>query len=171
MTVAVEPGLWQLDQAASVVAVQQKTMWGLVTVNGTFTSVSGQGEVLADGSAQGAITVDAASLDTKHAKRDKHLRHADFFDVDSHPALTFAVQGAGLRSDDTVEVEGRLTVRGVTRPQALVARVVRADGGAVALEVEFTVDRLQFGVGGSQMGMMRGLTTVTATLRFTHAVA
>ncbi|MFD5748447.1 YceI family protein [Streptomyces sp. NPDC127033] len=171
MTVAVETGLWRLDQAASVVAVQHKTMWGLVTVKGTFTSVSGEGEVRAGGSAQGTITLDAASLDTKHAKRDQHLRHADFFDADNHPALTFAVHGAELRPDDTVQVTGELTVRGVSRPQTLTARVVRADADAVTLEAEFTVDRAEFGVGGNQMGMIRGLTAVNATLRFTRAVA
>ena len=85
MTVAVATGLWQLDPSATTVAVRQKTMWGLVTVKGAFTAVTGQGEVRADGSAVGTLTLRAASLDTGNAKRDTHLKSADFFDADNHP--------------------------------------------------------------------------------------
>ncbi|MEU1274827.1 YceI family protein [Streptomyces sp. NPDC005799] len=171
MTVAVETGLWQLDAAASTVALRHKTMWNLVTVKGTFTGVGGQGEVKADGSATGTITLDAASLDTKNKKRDEHLRSADFFDVDNHPEITFAVRSAELRSGDTVEVTGQLTVRGISRPQTVTARLVGKDADALTLDAEFTVDRAEFGLGWNQMGMIRGLTTVTTTLRFVRAGA
>lgn len=171
MTVAVETGLWQLDASASTVALQHKTMWGLVTVKGTFTGVAGQGEVRSDGSAVGTLTLDAASLDTKHAKRDAHLRSADFFDVDNHPEITFAVRSAELRADSTVQVVGQLTVRGISRPQSLTARLVQADGDALTVEAELSVDRSQFGMGWNQLGMMRGLTAVTTTLRFTRTPA
>jgi polyisoprenoid-binding protein YceI len=168
MTVAVETGLWQLDHTASTVAVRHKTMWGLVTVKGSFNALSGQGEVKPDGTAQGTITLDAASLDTKHTKRDKHLRSADFFDADHHPEITFAVQHAEARSDDTAQITGELTVRGISRPQSFTARVTQADAEAVTLEAAFTVDRAEFGMGWNQLGMLRGLTTVVATLRLTR---
>ncbi|WP_128379372.1 YceI family protein [Streptomyces cavernae] len=169
MTVAVETGLWQLDRTASTVSVSQKTMWGMVTVKGSFASVSGEGEVRSDGTALGSITLDAASLDTKNAKRDKHLRSADFFDVDNHPEITFVVEGAEAGPDDTVQVVGRLTVRGSSRPLSFTARAVGASADGVTLEAEFTVDRSEFGIAWNQMGMMRGLTTVTAALRFVRA--
>jgi len=169
MTVAVETGLWQLDRTASTVAVQQKTMWGMVNVKGVFTAVSGEGEVRPDGGAVGTITLDAASLDTKHTKRDTHLRSADFFDVENHPSITFVVQGAEARQDDTVRVTGRLTVRGVTRPVSFTAKVSGASAASVTLEAEFTVDRGEFGISWNQMGMMRGLTTITTSLRFSRA--
>ncbi|MER6125514.1 YceI family protein [Streptomyces sp. NPDC001795] len=171
MTVAVETGLWQLDRTASTVAVRHKTMWGLVTVKGSFTALSGQGEVKPDGTAHGTITLDASSLDTKSAKRDEHLRSADFFDVDRHPEITFVVRSAEVQSGDTARITGQLTVRGISRPQTFTARIAQADADAVTLEAEFTVDREQFGMGWNQMGMMRGLTTVTATLRLTRAAA
>lgn len=171
MTVTVETGLWQLDRTASTVAIQHKTMWGLVTVKGAFASVSGEGEVRSDGGTVGTITLDAASLDTKNAKRDKHLRSADFFDVDNHPGITFAVQSADARPDDTVLVAGRLTVRGVSRPTSFTARVSGASADAITLAAEFTVDRGEFGLGWNQLGMIRGLTTVTAGLRFRRARA
>ncbi|WP_037671981.1 YceI family protein [Streptomyces griseus] len=171
MTVAVETGLWQLDATASTVALQHKTMWGLVTVKGAFAGVAGQGEVGPDGSAVGTLTLDAAFLDTKNAKRDTHLRSKDFFDTDNHPEITFVVRGAELRQDSTVQVVGQLTVRGISRPQTLVARLTQADADALTLDAEFTVDRSEFGLGWNQLGMIKGLTAVTTKLRFTRTPA
>ncbi|GAA3784299.1 YceI family protein [Streptomyces coacervatus] len=171
MTVAVETGVWQLDAAASTVALRHKTMWGLVTVKGTFGAVGGQGEVRDDGSAAGTLTLDTATLDTKNKKRDEHLRSADFFDVANHPEITFAVRSAKAGAGDTVEVSGQLTVRGISRPQTLTARLAGADADALTLDTEFTVDRAEFGLGWNQMGMIRGLTTVDASLRFVRTAA
>jgi polyisoprenoid-binding protein YceI len=171
MTVAVETGLWQLDATTSTVALRHKTMWGLVTVKGTFNAVSGQGKVRPDGSAAGTLTLDVASLDTKNKKRDEHLRSADFFDAANHPEITFAARSAQARDDGTVEVTGQLTVRGISRPQTLVARLVGAAADTLAMETKFTVDRAEFGLGWNQLGMMRGLATVTATLHFTRIAA
>jgi polyisoprenoid-binding protein YceI len=171
MTVAVETGTWQLDASASTVALKHKTMWGLVTVKGTFAAVTGGGEVGADGSATGTVTLDVASLDTKNAKRDEHLRGADFFDAANHPEITYAVRAAELRAGDTVEVSGQLTVRGISRPHSATAKLTGASADSLTLDVEFTVDRAEFGLGWNQLGMIRGLTTVTATLRFTRTTA
>ncbi|MEU8867765.1 YceI family protein [Streptomyces umbrinus] len=171
MTVAVETGLWQLDPARTTVAIKHKTMWGLVGVKGVFAGVTGEGEVQPDGTARGTITLDAASLDTKNRKRDEHLRGGDFFDADRHPSLVFAVRNATVRQDDTVEISGQLTARGISRPQTVTARVTGATASAVTLTAEFAVDREQFGMGWNQMGMIRGLTTVTATLAFTRTSA
>ncbi|QWB22522.1 MULTISPECIES: YceI family protein [Streptomyces] len=169
MTVAVETGLWQLDATASIVGIRHRTMWGLVTVKGRFGALSGTGEVRPDGSAVGTLTFDVASLDTGNAKRDTHLRSADFFDADHHPEITFAARSAELRDGDQVHVVGQLTVRGISRPLSLTARLT--DGGAtgLTLDTEFSVDREQFGLGWNQLGMIRGLTTVTAALRFVRA--
>ncbi|MER5428934.1 YceI family protein [Streptomyces sp. NPDC002588] len=167
MTVAVETGLWQLDAGASTVALKHKTMWGLVTVKGTFAAVRGNGEVAADGSATGTLTLDAASLDTKNAKRDEHLRGADFFDAANHPEITYAVRSAELR-DGAVQVSGQLTVRGISRPHSFTARLTGADADALTLDAEFTVDRGEFGLDWNQLGMIRGLTTIATALRFTR---
>ncbi|MFF8725830.1 YceI family protein [Streptomyces sp. NPDC015171] len=171
MTVAVETGLWQLDPTATTVGLRHRTFWGLVAVKGTFTGVGGSGEVRADGSAAGTVTLDAASLDTKNAKRDAHLRSADFLDTDHHPEITFAVRGADRLDGDEVRVAGQLTVRGVSRPQSFTARLTGVSAEALTLEAEFGVDRAEFGMGWNQLGMMRGLTTVTAVLRFTRTPA
>ncbi|MEV1083174.1 YceI family protein [Streptomyces sp. NPDC050211] len=171
MTVAVETGLWQLDTTASTVAIRHKTMWGMVTVKGAFGAVTGQGEVRSDGSAIGTVTLDATTLDTGNAKRDTHLRSADFFDADHHPEITFAVRSAELRDGDKVHVVGQLTVRGISRPQSFTARLIGSDAASLTLDAEFSVNRDQFGMGWNQLGMIRGLTTVAATLRFVRTAA
>ena len=170
MTVTVETGLWQLDPTASTVAVRHKTFWGLVTVKGAFAGVGGRGEVAADGTASGTLSIDATSLDTKNKKRDDHLRSADFFDADNHPEITFAVRSARHTGDD-VQVDGQLTVRGISRLQKATAKLVSADADGLTLEAEFQVVREEFGITFNQMGMMGGPTTVTATLRFTRTPA
>ena len=166
MTVAVETGQWQLDAAASTVALRHKTMWGMVTVKGAFAAIAGRGEVRADGSAVGTLTLDVASLDTGNAKRDTHLRSADFFDADNHPEITFAARSAELRDGDSVHVVGQLTVRGISRPLSFTARLAGAGADALTLDAEFTVDRAQFGMEWNQLGMIRGVTTIATTLRF-----
>lgn len=171
MSVAVETGTWQLDTARSTVGVRHKTMWGMVTVKGSFTGLTGGGEVDPHGSASGSITLDAASLDTKNTKRDTHLRSADFFDTDRHPEITFAVRGAMPGNDKTVQVTGQLTVLGISRPQSFTAHLTEASADAVRLTAEFSVDREQFGMGWNQLGMMRGRTTVTASLRFVRTTS
>lgn len=117
------------------------------------------------------MTLDVASLGTGNAKRDAHLRSADLLGADDHPRITFAARSAERLDGDDVRVTGQLTVRGVSRPLTLTARLTSATAEALALETEFTVDRDRFGVTWNQLGMMRGLTTVTAALRFTRTAA
>ena len=171
MTTAPEAGRYVLDPAKSSVAFSQKGMWGLATVKGAFAALTGDGEVLPDGTATGVIRVDASSIDTKHTKRDTHMRSADFFDVEQFPLIRFDVLSASQDAGGTASVDGRLTVRGVTRPQTVTAKVAAAGPDGITLTVEFPVDRTVFGLNWNQMGMIRGAATVSATLRFTRTAA
>jgi len=166
MTVAVETGLWQLDRTASTVALKHKTMWGLVTVKGTFSGVTGNGEVGESGTATGVISVDAASIDTKNAKRDAHVRSADFLDTDNHPEITYTVHTAELRGADAVHVTGQLTIQGVSRPHSFTAGLSDASADAVTLNAEFVIDRTEFGLSWKKPGMMKDQTAIRAALRF-----
>jgi len=103
-------------------------MWGLAPVNGVFSEVSGNGTVSADGEVSGTVRVAAASIDTRNARRDAHLRSADFFDSGNHPDITFTVDGI-RPSGQGVAVTGALTVRDRTRPLSFAAAAsVRGDG-------------------------------------------
>lgn len=61
------------------------------------------------------VTIAAASLDTNHAKRDAHLKSADFLDVEKYPTLTYKSKQVSAGADNTLKVLGDLTIRGVTK--------------------------------------------------------
>jgi polyisoprenoid-binding protein YceI len=66
-----------------------------------------------------AVTIDAASIDTRDEARDGHLRSPDFFDVENYPNLEFRSHGVTSKSDGEWAVDGDLTIHGVTRPVRL----------------------------------------------------
>lgn len=65
------------------------------------------------------VSIETASIETRDEKRDAHLRSADFFDAENHPALTFKSTSIEKKSDDELAVHGDLTIRGTTRPVTL----------------------------------------------------
>ena len=92
-------GDWTLDGARSTIRLRS-SIWGLIPVKGVFGQVTGQGTVSPSGEVSGTITVAAASIETKNARRDRHLRSGDFFAADAFPHITFSVdrlQPSGVR--------------------------------------------------------------------------
>ena len=157
-------GDWDLDAAKSAIGLRSKSMWGMAPVKGVFGQVSGHGTVSPAGRVTGAITVAAASVDTKNSKRDTHLRSSDFFQVDDFPSITFSVE-AIRPSGDGVTVTGKLTVRDRTRPVSFPATVSVAGSGEVWFDAEIGVNRADFGLTWNQMGMASMKNTITV-----HAV-
>jgi len=66
-----------------------------------------------------AVEIDAASIDTNHAKRDAHLKSPDFFNVAEFPTLTFKSTRIEPTGEKTAKVTGELTLLGVTKPVVL----------------------------------------------------
>jgi polyisoprenoid-binding protein YceI len=64
-------------------------------------------------------TIDAASINTNVPERDKHLRGADFFDVEKFPMITFKSTGAKEVSPNKAKLDGVLTLHGVSKPVTL----------------------------------------------------
>jgi polyisoprenoid-binding protein YceI len=63
-------------------------------------------------------TIELASIDTNNPRRDDDLRSANFFETDTYPTMTF--RSVGIRhSEDGFDVDGELTLHGVTRPVTL----------------------------------------------------
>lgn len=60
-----------------------------------------------------------ASITTGSEQRDGHLMGTDFFDAENHPMISFVASGMKKKSDDEFELNGDLTIRGVTKPIAL----------------------------------------------------
>ena len=60
------------------------------------------------------VTIEAASIDTRNAQRDEHLRGNDFLAMQEYPKITFASTGVRQAGESTFEVTGDLTIKGVT---------------------------------------------------------
>jgi polyisoprenoid-binding protein YceI len=110
---------WEIDPAHSSVQFSIRHMT-VSNVRGEFGTVSGT--VRADGaipSASVEATIDAASIDTREAKRDEHLRSADFLDVARYPTITFRSTRIEPAGEGRWRMTGDLTLHGVTRPVVL----------------------------------------------------
>lgn len=97
-------------------------------VRGAFTGVSGTVTVAEDVTASTvAVEIDPASVDTRDASRDEHLRSADFLDVEAFPTVTYA--GTALHRDGGGWVlDGDLTIKGQSRPVRLDVEFLGAAG-------------------------------------------
>lgn len=65
------------------------------------------------------VSIDAQGIESKDEKRDAHLRSADFLDVSRYPAITFTSTEVRAVAGGDLEVDGELTIRGVTRTVTL----------------------------------------------------
>jgi polyisoprenoid-binding protein YceI len=121
MTTATTPalteltGTYTLDPAHTRIGfVARHAM--VTKVRGAFNEFEGtatlDGANPADSSAQ--VTISAASIDTRNAQRDEHLRSNDFLSMDEYPQITFSSTGARQVDDSTFELAGDLTIKGVT---------------------------------------------------------
>jgi polyisoprenoid-binding protein YceI len=108
---------WQIDSAHSAAQFAVRHMM-VSTVRGQFNKLSGS--VIWDGktfpSASVDIVIDAASIDTREAKRDDHLRSPDFFDVAKFPTITFKSTRIEPAGEGKLRMTGDMTIRGVTKP-------------------------------------------------------
>ena len=156
-------GDWTLDGAKSRIELRNRSIWGLAPVKGAFGQVTGHATVSPAGEVSGMITVAAASIETKNAKRDKHLRSGDFFETDTFPHIIFSVDLL-QPSSEGVTVTGQLTVRGRARPVTFPATVPVASSGEVWLDAEVQINRADFGLTWNQMGMasMNNILTIHA---------
>ncbi len=97
-----------------------------------------------------SLTIDAASVDTNHGKRDDHLRSPDFLDVKQFPQITF--QSSGYQGDaESGTLTGDMTLHGVTRPVSFeVEKVGEGDdpwgGYRSGFIARTTLMRSEFGV-------------------------
>ena len=109
-------GAWRLDPARSTVAFHVRHFYGVMTVKGEFADYEGTLDLGATPAVE--LTIQAASLDTKHGKRDEHLRSKDFFDVERQPQVRFISDTATL-DGETLRVRGQLHAAGRQIPLEL----------------------------------------------------
>jgi len=107
-------GTWDIDPAHTDVGFVVRHM--VVTkVRGRFDQVKGQ-IVTSENPLESAvdITIDLASVSTNNKHRDDHLRSPDFFEVETHPEMTYRARGARQDGNGFV-LDGELTLKGVTK--------------------------------------------------------
>jgi polyisoprenoid-binding protein YceI len=107
---------WNIDPAHSVAEFKVKHMM-ISNVKGQFPKVSGALTLDESNLANSRVeaSIEAASIETRDAQRDTHLKSADFFHVEKFPTLSFKSTGIRQVRDGELAAEGDLTIRGVTR--------------------------------------------------------
>jgi polyisoprenoid-binding protein YceI len=156
-------GTWLLDTAATTVELRTKAMWGLAKVKGTFATLRGTGSVGPNGAVSGTLVIDAASVNTGQAKRDAHLRTADFFDVAKYPTFEYSVTSARVSASGAVILEGNFTAHGQTHPLEVRGQVTGIGTDRLAVTGEADLDRSDWGLDWTKMGSgLHNHITVTA---------
>jgi len=107
-------GTWTIDPTHSEVSFSVRHLM-VSKVRGTFTKFAGTITVAKESLASSVeVTVDLSSIDTRDEQRDAHLRSADFFEIETHPTMTYRSTGVEADGDQYI-VQGELTLHGVTK--------------------------------------------------------
>ena len=116
---------WQIDPSHSQLEFSIRHMM-ITTVRGHFDKFSGTVNFNEADPTRSTVTaqIDVASINTRDAKRDGHLRSPDFFDAEHYPTATFKSTKIEKLDKSHGRITGDLSIRGITRP--------------VILDVEFT---------------------------------
>jgi polyisoprenoid-binding protein YceI len=157
---------WALDSDETFVEFAVKTFWGLLTVHGRFDRFDGSYEVGPDGTTI-ELTIDADSLDTGNATRDKHLRSTNFFHVAAHPQVRFTSTRVHHVTGEILHVVGRLEAAGNVVELEFPA-FVRLIGDALEVEATTTIDQRRLGMSTGRLGMIRPPATLHVKARLSR---
>ena len=142
---------YTIDKAHSEAVFQVRHL--LTKVRGRFSDFAGTIHYDSASPERSSVNaeIQAASIDTNEKDRDTHLRSADFFDVDRYPTLTFRSTRVTRKGDERFNVDGDLTIHGVTKPVTLdVSFLGKAKdpwgNERLGFEAETTINRKDFGL-------------------------
>jgi len=133
---------------------------GIAWVHGRFNKVNAK--ITVDKTAKkGGIeaVIDAASLDTGHEARDKHVRSPDYLDVEKFPTITFRSSNLKFTGDNLTTADGELTIMGVTKPVSLNVAMFRCIQHPVnkrdmcGAEASTAIKRSEFGLKRGAVGI------------------
>jgi polyisoprenoid-binding protein YceI len=113
---------YQLDPAHTSIGFSVRHVF--TSVPGQFTKFSGTLTLDRDNleNSKADVTIESSSVDTRNAKRDTHLKSGDFLVVDKFPEIRFVSKSWKKTGDDTYDITGDLTIRGITREVTLHAK-------------------------------------------------
>jgi polyisoprenoid-binding protein YceI len=138
---------WELDSAATRIEFSVRNL-SVAHVDGRFRLTSGHVTLVEDDPSRSTVeaVIDATSVDTGEPKRDRHLRSADFLDVDHHPRMTFRSTRIEQVGDGHWKVAGALTILDATRPVVLDVQGGAVHGRRADAHASVTIDRRDFGM-------------------------
>ena len=145
------PSTFEIDPVHSSVSFKVRHL--ISKVEGRFREFSGKvvGDPATRSGASVELAIKAASVDTGNADRDKHLRTADFFDVEKFPEITFKSTKIVAKGGNRYEAVGTFTLHGVSKtltvPVTLSGIAKDPWGGERAgFSISMTLDRKDFGI-------------------------
>jgi polyisoprenoid-binding protein YceI len=151
VTTATGTRTYKIDKSHSEAIFQVRHL--VTKVRGRFTDFEGAIDFNDANPEQSSVhfTINATSIDTAEPDRDKHLRSADFFDIEQHPQITFRSKRIAKRGSETYDVTGDLTIHGVTKEVVLpVAHLGKAKdpwgNDRIGFEAETTLNRKDYGL-------------------------
>jgi polyisoprenoid-binding protein YceI len=154
------PATYNVDPNHTFPSFEADHMGGLSVWRGKFKSTSGT--ITLDKQAQSGavdIKIDTTSLDFGHEKLNGHAKNPDMFDVEKFPTATYTGKLAGFKNGAPTEVDGSLTLHGVTKPVKLTINKFmckphpRTKKEVCGADASGKFNRDDFGIGfGKQMG-------------------
>ena len=145
------PEVYKIDPVHSTIGFKIRHLAG--NVIGRFGEVSGKINIDADHPETSSVqaTIQVGSIDTANAKRDGHLKSADFFDATQFPAMTFKSKKVKVLDKETADVVGDLTMHGVTKEVTLhvqfLGKLKGPDGiPQTGWEATTKINRLDYGL-------------------------
>jgi polyisoprenoid-binding protein YceI len=151
---AVAADVWTVDKTHSEVGFSVRHL-GVARVRGHFNdyAVRIEADPAKPENSKVEVTIQAASIDTQNEGRDNHLKSPDFFDVASHPTITFKSTSIKPAGKDLYHVTGDFTMRGVTRqltiPVSFMGFSNMRGTDKAGFELETTINRKDYGVSWS----------------------
>jgi polyisoprenoid-binding protein YceI len=141
--VGVPTGTWQADTVHSGLSFE--VPYAVATFSGEVTKFAVS---LEDGTLSGTARV--GSLTVKDEALQAHLQSPEFFDAERHPELRF-VSTSIRRDGDSVEIDGDLTLKGITHPATLRGSITgpavdHFGATRVGLALHTVIDRTAFGM-------------------------
>ena len=124
-----------------------------MTVKGRFERYDGTLDLRLEPAIE--LTIDATSLNTGNAARDKHLRSSDFFDVENHPQVRFVSETAEL-DGERLRVSGGLYAAGTSTPRSSwTLRSGKTATSSKVLDARTYTDHRRLGMSSGMLGMIR----------------
>ncbi|MEK0101224.1 YceI family protein [Streptomyces sp. A475] len=155
-----QSGTYEIDPVASSVNFRMRTVFGLFPVRGSFRITRGRIDVAGPVEKSTVdVRIGADTFESGVARRDAHVRSADYLDVAAHPEFAFRGDGVEVGADGAL-LAGELTVLGVSRPVAVTVESVTVEGRRLTVVASAVVDRYAFGVTAA-----KGLTGRRMTVR------